>query len=103
MNKENLDRQNGRLHEKLGVVVYTYNSSNRKQEDHQFNPAWGKLRRPPLENKIKTKGLGALAQVAECLPSPHKAQGLHPSTVYKHMHKDDNIRICAYNEIRNHS
>jgi hypothetical protein len=66
-------------------------------------PSLGKVRETPLENKIKTKGLGAIIQVAECLPSPHKAQGLHPSTVYKHMHKDDNIRVCEYNETRNHS
>jgi hypothetical protein len=43
--------------------------------DHSPRPAWAKLARPYLKNKIKTKGLRAsgMAQVVECLPSKCEA------------------------------
>jgi hypothetical protein len=48
-------------------------------------PAWAKLARLYLKDKMKTKGLGVVAQVLECLSSKSEALGLIP-TLKKKVH-----------------
>jgi hypothetical protein len=55
------------------VAVHACNRSSEESRGRRSEAVLGKSTRPYLKNKVKSKRLGGVAQVIECLLSRHEA------------------------------